>query len=164
MSSRENLGVEAVADFLRERFEDVRHVTSLDHGEWSQTFSVHAAGCPEGRQLIHSDLIGDSVLVEGDRVTAVMDWGEATLRSTGSLEDAPASTPIWRQLDRLAELAPEVARYYSIGRGAGEERDWEAYLQRMEEGGAGEGTSIHSETATPERLARLRDQGLRAIV
>jgi hygromycin-B 4-O-kinase len=33
--------------------------------------------CPEERHLVHSDLLNSNVLVEGDRVTAVLDWGSA---------------------------------------------------------------------------------------
>jgi hygromycin-B 4-O-kinase len=33
--------------------------------------------CPEERYLIHSDLLHFNVLVEGDRITAVLDWGSA---------------------------------------------------------------------------------------
>ena len=31
--------------------------------------------CPEDRQLIHSDLLNYNVLVEGERISAVIDWG-----------------------------------------------------------------------------------------
>ncbi len=31
--------------------------------------------CPEDRHLIHSDLLNYNVLVEGDRISAVIDWG-----------------------------------------------------------------------------------------
>lgn len=33
--------------------------------------------CPEIRQTIHNDLLNRNVLVEGDRVTAVLDWGNS---------------------------------------------------------------------------------------
>ena len=33
--------------------------------------------CPEARHLIHSDLLHFNVLVAGDRITAVVDWGSA---------------------------------------------------------------------------------------
>jgi len=33
--------------------------------------------CPEERHLVHSDLLNYNVLVSGDRVTAVLDWGES---------------------------------------------------------------------------------------
>lgn len=33
--------------------------------------------CPEQRHLIHGDFGFDNVLVEGDRVTAILDWGES---------------------------------------------------------------------------------------
>ena len=36
-----------------------------------------AARCPEERALIHSDLHFDNILADGDRVTGVIDWGNA---------------------------------------------------------------------------------------
>ena len=36
-----------------------------------------AAGVPEDRHLLHTDFVGDNVRVLGDRVTAVVDWGNA---------------------------------------------------------------------------------------
>src|SRR5581483_8271453 len=33
--------------------------------------------CPEHRHLIHSDLLHYNVLVEGTRITAVLDWGSS---------------------------------------------------------------------------------------
>ncbi|HUF84960.1 MAG TPA: phosphotransferase [Acidimicrobiia bacterium] len=34
-------------------------------------------GCPEERHLVHSDLLNNNVLVDGERLTAVLDWGSA---------------------------------------------------------------------------------------
>lgn len=36
-----------------------------------------AAGLPDVRHLIHSDLLNRNVLVDGDRITAVFDWGSS---------------------------------------------------------------------------------------
>ncbi len=36
-----------------------------------------AAGLPDERHLIHGDLVNRNVLVEGSRITAVIDWGNA---------------------------------------------------------------------------------------
>src|SRR5437899_4515764 len=33
--------------------------------------------CPEERHLIHDDLINFNVLVEGDHISAVLDWGSS---------------------------------------------------------------------------------------
>jgi hygromycin-B 4-O-kinase len=33
--------------------------------------------CPNARHLVHSDLLNFNVLVEGDRISAVLDWGSA---------------------------------------------------------------------------------------
>lgn len=85
------------------------------------------------------------------------------LRATESLAHAMASTPIWPLLDALASAAPEVGRYYSIGRGEAGDRGWWAYVERMGSMRAGDGVSIHRETATPDRLALLHEGGLRAI-
>jgi glycerophosphoryl diester phosphodiesterase len=87
----------------------------------------------------------------------------AALRSTGSLEGASASTPIWGHLDRLADLAPEVGRFYSIGRGERGARAWDAYRARVADSRGGHGVSIHHQTATAERLAQIQNWGLRAI-
>ena len=87
----------------------------------------------------------------------------AALRSAGALSGAGASTPIWAQLDYLARLAPEIDRFYSIGRGAAGAAAWRRYEERVEAGRAGAGVSMHWQSATPERLGMLRDDGLRAI-
>ena len=36
-----------------------------------------ARWCPEDRHLIHDDLINRNVLVDGDRISAVLDWGSS---------------------------------------------------------------------------------------
>ena len=33
--------------------------------------------CPEARHLIHDDLVNRNVLVDADRITAVLDWGSS---------------------------------------------------------------------------------------
>ncbi len=74
-----------------------------------------------------------------------------------------ASTPIWELLDRLEAIAPDVGRFYSVGRGATGERQWQAYVERVAGGRAGTGTSIHHATAIPDRRALLQENGLRGI-
>lgn len=87
----------------------------------------------------------------------------ATLASIESIEGAMASTPIWELLDHLETLAPNIGRFYSIGRGESGELGWSAYIKRIGAGRAGAGTSIHYETASVGRLALLNEHGLRAI-
>ncbi|PZC42678.1 MAG: hypothetical protein DK306_002270 [Chloroflexi bacterium] len=60
----------------------------------------------------------------------------SALRSAGGLADATASTPIWAQLDYLARLAPEIDRFYSIGRGDAGTAAWRRYEERVETGRA----------------------------
>ena len=74
-----------------------------------------------------------------------------------------ASTPHWAQLDRLADRLPATTLLYSIGRGQRGAESWTRYRDRIETGRAGGGVSIHHEVATPQRLALLRDHGLRAV-
>lgn len=94
---------------------------------------------------------------------AVVDEAVGGLRRSGSLAGAIASTPMWSLLDHLAELAPTVGRFYSIGRGATGSAAWERYRERMGTEAAGWGVSIHQASADAERLAALRGAGLRAI-
>ena len=58
-----------------------------------------------------------------------------TMRRSGLLSTAAASTPYWRLLDRLAAIAPGVERYYSVGRK--QTQRWEAYRARLAGGEAG---------------------------
>ena len=67
--------------------------SSRTHGWRSRLYTVPAAAarfeegrrqlqglldaCPEDRHLIHADLVGDNLRVEGDRITAVVDWANA---------------------------------------------------------------------------------------
>ena len=88
----------------------------------------------------------------------------AALRASGRLGAAAASTPVWPLLDQLREQAPEVPRFYSIGRRRAQgEAQWHAYEQRISRNEAGAGVSIHHDTATAARLRQLREAGLRAI-
>ena len=85
-----------------------------------------------------------------------------TMRRSGLLSTAAASTPYWRLLDRLAAIAPGVERYYSVGRK--QTQRWEAYRARLAGGEAGAGVSLHRSLATPERLQQVAAAGLRALV
>lgn len=42
-----------------------------------QRFKPLVERCPNERRLVHSDLINHNVLVAGERITAVLDWGSA---------------------------------------------------------------------------------------
>ena len=82
-----------------------------------------------------------------------------TMRRSGLLSTAAASTPYWRLLDRLAAIAPGVERYYSVGRK--QTQRWEAYRARLAGGEAGAGVALHRSLATPERLQQVAAAGLR---
>jgi glycerophosphoryl diester phosphodiesterase len=98
-----------------------------------------------------------------DSRAELVDRSLETLTAIASREGATVSTPNWEMLDRLETLAPDIGRFYSVGRGQRGGQAWAAYVQRIGAGRAGSGTSIHHETATAERLAYLNAHGLRAI-
>lgn len=92
----------------------------------------------------------------------------AALAASGSRPGATASTPIWSQLDALADRAPDIGRFYTLrpqrdADPGGTDGAWTAYLRRADAGQGGAGVSLHRRLATPERLRTLRDRGLRAI-
>jgi hygromycin-B 4-O-kinase len=69
--------------------------------------------CPEDRHLIHSDLLNFNVLVDGDRVAAVLDWGCAMygdfLYDIAWLVFWAPWYAAWRGID----FAEEAARHYA---------------------------------------------------
>lgn len=71
---------------------------------------------PEDRHLIHSDLLYRNVLVDGTRITAVLDWGSAMygdlLYDLAWITFWSAWYPAWRDVDLLGEAARHFA---SIG-------------------------------------------------
>lgn len=125
----------------------------------------HGLPRPRLRRLWLEDapLDGGVFLDFKDSGAALVDRCVATLRVGGRLQGAIASTPAWEQLDYLARQAPEIGRYYSIGRGADASDAWHRYEERIAADRAGDGVSIHRESALPKRLADLRDRRLRAI-
>ncbi len=72
--------------------------------------------CPEERHLIHNDLINRNVLVEGNRISAVLDWGSSTygdsLFEIAILIFYQPWFPAWRNIDFAAEAR---AHYDAIG-------------------------------------------------
>ena len=72
--------------------------------------------CPEERHLIHDDLINFNVLVEGDHISAVLDWGSSNygdfLYDLAKLVFYRTWYPAWRTIDFAAEAR---AHYDSIG-------------------------------------------------
>ena len=72
--------------------------------------------CPEERVLFHDDLINRNVLVDGDRVSAVLDWGSSKygdfLFDIANLVFYRPWFPAWRNIDFAAEAR---AHYESIG-------------------------------------------------
>jgi hygromycin-B 4-O-kinase len=72
--------------------------------------------CPEERHLIHNDLINRNVLVDGDRISAVLDWGSSMygdfLYELAILIFYQPWFPAWRNIDFAAETR---AHYDAIG-------------------------------------------------
>ena len=66
-----------------------------------------APGCPEERHLIHADIVGDNVRVLGDKVTAIVDWGNAMygdfLYDLAVRDMWAPWYPAWEAVDVLAE-------------------------------------------------------------
>lgn len=75
-----------------------------------------AEPCPEVRHLFHDDLINRNVLVDGDRISAVLDWGSSKygdfLFDIANLVFYTPWFPQWRNIDFAAEA---LAHYESIG-------------------------------------------------
>ena len=72
--------------------------------------------CPEERHLIHDDLINFNVLVDGDRISAVLDWGSSIygdfLYDIAKLVFYRPWYSAWRNIDFAAEAR---AHYEAIG-------------------------------------------------
>jgi hygromycin-B 4-O-kinase len=75
--------------------------------------SALAAFCPEERHLIHRDLLHFNVLVAGDRISAVLDWGCALygdfLYDLASVAFWSPWFPAWQGIDVRAEAARHFA-------------------------------------------------------
>lgn len=71
------------------------------------------SACPEERHLIHDDLLNRNVLIVGDRITAVLDWGSSKygdfLWDIALLVYGSAWFPLWSGID----FAAEAARHYA---------------------------------------------------
>ena len=72
--------------------------------------------CPEERHLIHDDLINRNLLVDGDRISAFLDWGSSLygdfLYDIAKLVFYQPWFPAWRNIDFAAEAR---AHYDAIG-------------------------------------------------
>jgi len=79
-------------------------------------FRERVGHCPEERHLVHDDLINFNVLVEGDRISAVLDWGSSLygdfLYDIAKLVFYQPWYPAWRGIDFAAEAR---AHYDGIG-------------------------------------------------
>jgi hygromycin-B 4-O-kinase len=68
---------------------------------------------PEVRRLVHSDLLHYNVLVDGDRITAIIDWGSALfgdfVYDVAWLAFWSPWYPAWSSID----FAEEAARHYA---------------------------------------------------
>lgn len=73
-----------------------------------------ASLCPEDRHLIHDDLLNRNVLVDGDRITAVLDWGSSKygdfLYDIASLVFWAPWFAEWSNIDFLTETKRHYAR------------------------------------------------------
>ncbi len=72
--------------------------------------------CPEERHLVHDDLMNFNVLVVGDRISAVLDWGSSIygdfLYDLAKLVFYGPWYPAWRNIDFSSEAR---AHYEAIG-------------------------------------------------
>ena len=72
--------------------------------------------CPEDRHLVHDDLMNRNVLVDGDRVSAVLDWGSSLygdfLYDLAKVVFYGPWHPEWRDVDFAAEA---LRHYAAIG-------------------------------------------------
>ena len=75
-----------------------------------------AEECPEVRHLFHDDLINRNVLVQGDRISAVLDWGSSKygdfVYDIANLVFYKPWFPQWHGIDFAAEA---LAHYERIG-------------------------------------------------
>ena len=75
-----------------------------------------AEACPEVRHLFHDDLVNRNVLVDGHRISAVLDWGSSKygdfLYDIANLVFYTPWFPQWRNIDFAAEA---LAHYDRIG-------------------------------------------------
>jgi hygromycin-B 4-O-kinase len=75
-----------------------------------------AEACPEVRHVFHDDLVNRNVLIEGDRISAVLDWGSSKygdfLFDIANLIFYQPWFPAWRTIDFADEA---LAHYHSIG-------------------------------------------------
>jgi hygromycin-B 4-O-kinase len=102
LSAREQIGHSAAAlDAFDEGYARMREL--VDH-------------CPDDRHLIHDDLMNRNVLVDGDRVSAVLDWGSSMygdfLYDLAKLVFYGPWQPEWRHVDFAVEA---LGHYAAIG-------------------------------------------------
>lgn len=98
-------------ELLRDRPTETR---SFEEGY--QRLVQLADPCPEVRHLFHDDLVNRNLLVDGDRITAVLDWGSSKygdfLYDIADLVFYKPWFPAWGNIDFAAEA---LAHYDSIG-------------------------------------------------
>jgi hygromycin-B 4-O-kinase len=72
--------------------------------------------CPEDRHLIHDDLMNRNVLVDGDRITAVLDWGSSKYGDfVFDLAKPVFYEPWWPQWKNIDFAAAARVHYADIG-------------------------------------------------
>jgi hygromycin-B 4-O-kinase len=99
----------------RELLEDLPNVVAAFEEGHARLLEM-TEHCPEERTLFHDDLINRNVLVDGDRITAVLDWGSSKygdfLYDIANLVFYRPWFPAWRNIDFAAEAR---AHYDAIG-------------------------------------------------
>jgi hygromycin-B 4-O-kinase len=100
---------------LRKLLQDLPTVAAAFEESYARLVQM-VEDCPEERALFHDDLINRNVLVDGDRITAVLDWGSSkygdSLFDIANLVFYRPWFPAWRNIDFAAEAR---AHYDAIG-------------------------------------------------
>lgn len=114
---------ETLLDVARDRPEQRHHgwrrrlaASPTGDGPFREAHDALAAlvpGLPAGRHLIHGDLLYRNVLVTGDRITGLLDWGSAmygdALFDLAWICFWSAWYPAWRAIDWAAEARGHLA-------------------------------------------------------
>jgi hygromycin-B 4-O-kinase len=99
----------------RELLQDLPNVVAAFEEGYARLLEM-VERCPEERTLFHDDLINRNVLVDGDQITAVLDWGSSKygdfLYDIANLVFYRPWFPAWRNIDFAGEAR---AHYGAIG-------------------------------------------------
>lgn len=96
----------------RELLADRPHAVAA-YGAGYERISELIDHCPEGRHLIHDDLLNRNVLVVDGRISAVLDWGSSKygdfLYELAKFAFYQPWYPAWRKIDFVAEARQHYA-------------------------------------------------------